>query len=803
MLTKLKQLLYPNNTAPFHQLVNLWAIEDNCVIGVDGSVSVVYELSTLPDLIHFPPEETNGILQGISRSLLSLPNNTVLQFIVEGSFGNADIIKRYRDTVKVNDNFSKTIVKDKVDFLFNVKSRKYRYFLYVTIPKDKIPAGSFYFTGLKNKLADYHGRQAAKINSIAGNFTREVSSCGIKTRQLLNDELLSFLYQKLNPGRPLDFKPRPGETLRSQLCLSAAENSFYYTTLGDKYFKAVNLHSRPESISFFYVAQFLAGLDVDFTANFTLLVSPDEDIRKMLKSASTLDKQANFLTPSVRYKAIAIDSMLDDIEHTHQRLFGFTLSVMLSDSKIDFLTKKTNNAVSAFRTLGEAEGIIENMNHIYLLLSSLPGHSFFNSRVHPFAQDAIANLLPIQRSWQGSEIPKMVFLTGASEMIGLDLFDKELPAKHGLIIGSTGSGKSFTTNYFLTNYLIESSNNQVVIIDVGGSYRKLCEIFGGQYVDIKISDEYAFNPFPQKQFFYTESKEVDPDVFSFLGLILQKMLKRPELSGRESTIIENCIKSAYKNAKTDPPRLEDVSESFKNYEGDEEDKSTAVGFYKDLAPWVSGRYGTLLNNKNPKLVLNPNARIVVFDLQKLADEKDLGPVMFFVVRSAIQARLANKQLQKIIVIDEGWQFFNDDTGSQLIENLYRTARKFNASVFSISQSPADFLSTKASNAIISNSYTKYFLKIDSKGTELLPQFGLNHSEISEIQNLSFSPKKYSEVFVKFLNHCSVLRIIPNPLDYWICTTDSKDYIVEQEFKKKHPQLSYNDFILKLSKEVSL
>ncbi len=128
-------------------------------------------------------------------------------------------------------------------------------------------------------------------------------------------------------------------------------------------------------------------------------------------------------------------------------------------------------------------------------------------------------------------------------------------------------------------------------------------------------------------------------------------------------------------------------------------------------------------------------------------------------------------------------FFNDDAGSALIENLYRTARKFNAAIYSISQSPADFLNTKAANSIISNTYLKFVLRIKS-GFDLLPQFGLNPQEIEKIKGLRLEKGKYSEIFLKFNEHSRIIKIQPSPVDYWICTTDPEDAQKELEVKEK-------------------
>ena len=111
--------------------------------------------------------------------------------------------------------------------------------------------------------------------------------------------------------------------------------------------------------------------------------------------------------------------------------------------------------------------------------------------------------------------------------------------------------------------------------------------------------------------------------------------------------------------------------------------------------------------------------------------------------------------------------------------------KTNGAVLSISQSPADFLSTKAVTSILNNSYVKYVLRL-TKGHDLLPQFGFTPSEIDAIKSPSSVPRKYSELFLKFNEQSAVIRVEPCPLDYWICTTDPEDSIKEEKLRAAHP-----------------
>ena len=136
-------------------------------------------------------------------------------------------------------------------------------------------------------------------------------------------------------------------------------------------------------------------------------------------------------------------------------------------------------------------------------------------------------------------------------------------------------------------------------------------------------------------------------------------------------------------------------------------------------------------------------------------------------------------------------------GAALIENLYRTARKFNGAVFSISQSPADFLETRAAKAIIANSYVKIVLKL-AKGHELLPEFDLNANEIEAVRQLQSKPGVFSDVFLKFGGHSLVARIEPSPLDYWVCTTNAQDWLTEEKARAANPGLSHAELLLKLA-----
>jgi conjugal transfer ATP-binding protein TraC len=257
----------------------------------------------------------------------------------------------------------------------------------------------------------------------------------------------------------------------------------------------------------------------------------------------------------------------------------------------------------------------------------------------------------------------------------------------------------------------------------------------------------------------------------------------------EKGFLERAIKNAYK--KKEEVILGDIRQELLDLVSE---RAAAKTYADSLELWTTGMYGRLFNRTGS---LDVSKRMVVFDLQNLENHPDLQGVYFFVIRSIIWGKLLNRHLKKIIVIDEGWKFFNDDVGAELIQNLYRTARKFNGAIFSISQSPKDFLDTKAAAAIVTNSYIKYVLKL-TKGHELLSQFDLNPNEVEAVRHLQSKPGVFSDIFVKYGTRSLVARIEPCPLDYWICTTDAKDHVHESKVRAANPGLSEMDLLLKLT-----
>jgi conjugal transfer ATP-binding protein TraC len=801
-LTSLRQAIHGPSLPPLAQFLNLWSLGDGLLVGVDLSMSSVYELE-LEDLRLADPARA-ALFETQARALLnSLPSGLTFQFVVQVRRGDPETVRAYRagGASAEADELSRLIVQKKCDALERKFLQRRRYLLFVTShPQDGlVPASPLvprFRRPLREVAADFDARRRREHSGIEQVVSERLHNLGIKARRLAAQELLDLAYRHLNPpktGLPLS-KGTPMRTLREQVALTPLREEFDHVRVGDSLYRGVSLVRLPETAHPGYTWRLLDSLWPDCDLVLTVHTLDAEAAISMLKLKNNVTRTLAFSAFNKNYEAERkhqeLDELLTEIRATAQRLFRFSLSVLVRAEDAETLRDKTAAVLGSFHDFASAEGMADDMNHFRLFLGSIPGHARLNDRQFYIQTDALSGFLPLSGTWRGSKRKKMLVETPLGELVGLDPFDDDLPAKHGLILGTTGSGKSFTTNYILSAYLAESSRNHVVVIDVGGSYRKLTRAFGGEYLEVELSERFGFNPFPTRAEIAPDG-EFDGDAVAYLSLLISRMCLKPGegVGTSEKAFLENAIKAAYQNREE--VTLSDVRRELARLAAER----PRAKFYADaLELWTTGMYGRLFDRKGRLDIKN---RLVVFDLQNLENHPDLQGVYFFVIRSVIWSKLLDRSLQKIVAIDEGWKFFNDEVGSELIENLYRTARKFNGAVFSISQSPKDFLDTKAANAIIANSYVKYVLKL-AKGHELLSQFDLNTSEVEAVRHLQSKPRVFSDVFAKFGSRSIVLRVEPCPLDYWLCTTDPKDHVAEEKARAAHLGLSEAETLLRLA-----
>jgi hypothetical protein len=440
----------------------------------------------------------------------------------------------------------------------------------------------------RTELAGRHGRRLDELKKVCNAATSALRDAKVPARPLAGQEVYEFLYGRLNPATAAHTPPPPlrrGVTLRSQLALNAWDSGFDTFTLDGHHHRSVNLVVRPGNME----GRDLPVLVNQIPGDFDLVVAVhslcQEAAQKELEWLSTSAAVVGSLSLFTRYheaelKTEDADQMLAHMKASFQKLYLMSCHVVLRDVDTRSLTQSADQAVQALRRFDDAVGVIDDMNHLPLFLASLPGHSHLNPRAHLMHTAAAARFLTMSASWDGCPNPQFLTPGDDGKLVGIDLFSsEELTAKHSLILGVSGEGKSVLTNSLLTSFFCASQEHCIIVIDDGGSYRRLCGLLGGQYLEPTLDGTYSFNPFLDRQYAFDENGRLDADFLSFMTLLVQLMVRRPDLSNNEKSIIQKCVLGAYAKTTEQSPLLSDLRDAFRRFEGDGDDTAIARGFY--------------------------------------------------------------------------------------------------------------------------------------------------------------------------------------------------------------------------------
>ena len=172
-------------------------------------------------------------------------------------------------------------------------------------------------------------------------------------------------------------------------------------------------------------------------------------------------------------KLQSTEELLRELLTTGQKIFYFQFAVLLRSDSKEQLEQMTKITLSKFRELNGAEAVTESVAGFKLFKTMLPAGSTTSVRSKRVKTDNLADFFPIYQAWERVGKAVCLFRNRLGGLLSYDPFDPALPNFNALVTGSSGSGKSFLNNCILLQYLTQ--NPLVYIIDIGGSYRKLCE----------------------------------------------------------------------------------------------------------------------------------------------------------------------------------------------------------------------------------------------------------------------------------------------------------------------------------------
>ncbi|MBI3535742.1 MAG: ATP-binding protein, partial [Deltaproteobacteria bacterium] len=469
-------------------------------------------------------------------------------------------------------------------------------------------------------------------------------------------------------------------------------------------------------------------------------------------------------------------TLLEQMIAQGEKVFHSSLNVLLRSQSLDELENQVSQTLNKVRSLSGAEAMEESLAAFDIYSEFSIPNARAKERMKRIKTSNLADFLPLYGPWTGHEVPSILLRSRQGSLVSFDPFAPDLTNYNHIVSGGSGSGKSFFTNILLLQLLKE--NPKVFIVDIGGSYKKLCDHLSGQYIPLGITSDISINPFDLPVGEVVPSNEKIKFLVSLVE-IMTKEDSESRLPRLERAEMEEAISRVYAQGE---PRLSHLREILLNHPD-----AIMKRFGRILTPWCGDTPFGRFVDRPTNLSLSKD--LVSFDLKGLEAVSDLQSVCLFIITDYVWREVQkDRSVKKVLVFDECWKLLASDAGATFIAEVFRTFRKYYAAVIAISQNMDDFAKSRVSGAILSNSSIKWILM--QKGADqarLKEVLQLNDNEMNLISSLHQERGLYSEAFLMAQDNKCVVAVESTPLEYWIATTDPRDLTAIENYLKEHPK----------------
>ncbi len=355
---------------------------------------------------------------------------------------------------------------------------------------------------------------------------------------------------------------------------------------------------------------------------------------------------------------------------------------------------------------------------------------------------------------------------------------KKLKNPNGLILGTPGSGKSFSAKREIANAFLVTDDD-IIICDPEAEYSALVHKFKGQVVKISPSSTHFINPMDINANYSEEDNPVALKADFILSLCELIVGGKDGLQPIEKTVIDRCVHHIYQRYFENPipenmPLLEDLYNALlKQEEKEAHHVATALEIY------VKGS----LNLFNHRTNIDINNRLVCYDIKELG--KQLKKIGMLVVQDQVWGRVtANRNAGKATryYMDEFHLLLKEEQTAAYSVEIWKRFRKWGGIPTGITQNVKDLLSSREVENIFENSDFIYMLNQASGDRQILAsQLNISPHQLSYVthsgegEGLLF----YGNVILPFVDR------FPTDLElYRIMTTKLSEVSADEEKDNK-------------------
>lgn len=793
----------------------IMGVEHNCILSKQGDVTVVFK-AELPEIFTLSDHEYEAFHQAWIKAIKILPKMTVL----------------HKQDWFIDSKFKADFSKDDQSFLSQSSERFFNerpflnhscYIMLTKKPAGKKPSSSLFSTLLRPTIVPEQTLKPQLLQDFldaVGQFRRIMEDTGFVRLFRLNDTELESQSRKIG-------------LIEKYCTLSEHDDSFLVKDIdlrkgikvGDQHCQLYTMGDAADlpalcgsRINFDRYSTDRTKFSIGFASTLGQLLSCNhiynqyifiEDSQKTLQRLESKRLRLQSLSAYSRENSIARDATNDFLNEaiSQQRLpvkAHFNVLAWTSDPE---QWKDLRNKVGSAIAQMDAVAKQETVGAAQIFWAGIPGNEAdfpMNDTFDTFAEQATC-FLNLESSYRSSISPFGIRLGDrlTGKPVHTDISDE--PMERGIctnrnkfILGPSGSGKSFFTNHMVRSYYEQGTH--VVLVDVGHSYKGLCDMVKGYYFTYSEENPIRFNPF-----FIGTGDSLDTEKKESIKTLLLALWKKDDEAFKRSEYValSNSIGAYYQHLESHA----DVFPCFDSFytflkeeyidvlKGDrvKEKDFDVDNFLYVLRPYYSGGEFDYLLNATENLNLLQE-RFIVFELDNIKDHPILFPVVTIIIMEVFINKMRKmKGVRKMILIEEAWKALMKEGFAEYIKYLFKTVRKFFGEAIVVTQDIEDIISSPVvKQAIINNSDCKILLdqsKYQNKFDQIQELLGLTEKEKAMVLSVNKSndpSKKYKEVFISLGGmYSKVYRTEVSLEEYLAYTTEQTEKVRLMEFAAKH------------------
>ncbi|HEY4062369.1 MAG TPA: TraG family conjugative transposon ATPase [Puia sp.] len=807
-------------------------ISEGCILSKTGEYSVAYEL-TKPEIFTLSREELEALHQAWVKALRVLPPNSVLhvqdwfaESVFQADFENAD---------------TSFLTRASEGFFNERPHLDHRAYLFLT----KRPAGSstdspslsgmLKKTLIAEELLKSQGVQ--EFLGLAGQFERILSDSGqIRFRRLDNDELTGsgeagragifeqycqLTAKALPVTRDIAFSREDGVRIGDYqgLLYTLADAEFLPAQCSSQ--RVYTPYSTDRTAFPIGFATALGPLlNCNHLYNQYIFI---EEMAAVRKKMELKQRRMQSLSTHARENSLGSESIqgfLNEALSGGRQLVSAHFNVFAWSEEPADIKNYKKDIPSAISNLG-AVPHLETVDAPSIWYAGIPGNAFAlpdYERFRTFAEQAACLLMP--ETHYRSSVSSFGIRLGdriSGYPMQVDISDEpmrtgKITNRNKFVLGGSGSGKSFFTNHLVRSYYEQGAH--IVLVDVGGSYKGLCDLLEGYYFTYTEDAPIQFNPF-----WMADGEKPDTEKKESLKALLLALWKKGDEAflRSEYVALSNALQGYYEFLSVNTSVFP-CFDSFYEYLRDEfvrvlaEDRVKAKDFDMDnflyvLRPFYEGgEYDHLLNATEQLDLLQQ--RLIIFELDNIKDHPILFPVVTIIIMEVFISKMRRlKGIRKVILIEEAWKAIAKEGMSEYIKYLFKTVRKFFGEAIVVTQEVEDIISSEVvKQAIINNSDCKILLdqsKFQNRFDEIQSLLGLTEKDktlVLSVNKNNEPGKKYKEVFISLGNgHSKVYRTEVSLEEYLTYTTEETEKMKVQAYAAQYG--SFRNGVARLAEEM--